>query len=217
MTLNRQFELHRYHRYFVKLKEATTRKEVRSFTYLTLSLFTIAFFGFFAIRPTLVIIASLTKEIKEKEAIEKKFQDKIASLIKAQEEYSTHQEKFSLIDQALPSSPEFPSLILPLEKEALNSSVQVQSFSIAKIEIFKREKVKAESNQALSFEFTLALSGDYQNLVNFLKNFDRLRRSVLIDKFSFGLTKKTGGETQEIILTLLGKSNFYPSLIINQL
>lgn len=217
MIFDWKTEARRYHRYFVNLGQLTQRKDVRSWTNLTLSFLTIAFFGFFAIKPTLVIIAKLAKEIKDKEEINLKLQKKIASLVKAQEEYSIHQSRFYLVGQALPQTADFPSLIFFLEEEASSSGIEIKSFSINKVEILPSEKAKTKEEKVPSFEFTVYLTGDYQNLEDFLGRIESSRRIITIKNVNFGQTKKEKEETSKIILTILGDSSFYPTIDQEQL
>jgi len=209
MSVTLKDRFHQYHRYYVSLREFTQKKPVRSFTTLSLSMLTISFFAFFAVKPTLVIIAGLTKEIKDKETSLAKIQKKVASLVQAQEQYSLNQSRFYLLEEALPNIPDFPSLIYPLEKEALLSGVKIRSFSVTKIEIVKKTTAKAKTAGLPGFEFSLSAEGDYQNLKNYLAKIDSLRRLMTIDKIAFTKTKKTRAEASTIVLTLSGTSNFY--------
>jgi len=209
MIFDWKTEMHRYRRYFVDIQKIYKRKEVRTFGELTLSLLTISFFAFFAIKPTLVIIAKLTKEIKDKEEIQIRLRKKIADLLKAQENYSLTQNRFYLIDQALPLSPDFSSLIFPLEKEAYNSGLNVESFSISKIEIIRTAKVKTPTDEALDFEFNLTLTGNYSDLQNFLRRVDQLRRIINLEKINFKSVKKAKESDQTTMLSISGVSKFY--------
>lgn len=214
MIFDWKTEIHRYRHYFTNLRGLTEKKAVRSFTNLTLTLLTISFFGFFAIKPTLVIIASLVREIKDKQEINLRLKNKITDLVKAQDEYSLNQDRLYLLDQALPETPDFPPLIFALEREAILTGVQLTSFSISKIKIIevktKTESIPQKNSQIPSFEFNLSLTGEYQNLKEFLKNIENLRRSANFTSVSFAKVKQTGEEVPKIRLTILGKANFYP-------
>jgi Tfp pilus assembly protein PilO len=213
MIFDWKTETTRYHRYLATLRQIAQREDVRSWTNLTLSFLTIAFFGFFAIKPTLIIIAKLTKEIKDRQEVNLQLKKKIASLIAAQEQYSANQERFYLIDQALPQTPDFPSFLFCLEKEATSAGIKIQSFSITKIEIAQTQKAKPADQKSPSFEFNLALTGDYVNLQRFAGQIENLRRSLNLEKISFSKTKKEKEETPKIVLTIFGKSNFYEKTI----
>jgi Tfp pilus assembly protein PilO len=212
MIFDWRTEIGRYRYYFLNFRTLAQRKDIRSFGELSLTLLVISFFLFFAIKPTLVIIAGLTKEIKDKEEVSQKLQTKIASILSAQQEYSLNQDRFYLVDQALPETPDFPLLILAMQKEATSAGVAIESISITKIEI------KSASNQPNSsipnFEFTSSVTGNYSNLKQFLSQIENLRRVVNFDQVSFSKVKKTNqtnNEPEKTRLMISGKANFYPT------
>lgn len=216
MIFDWKTEHNRYRRYFVNLKKVTERSDVRSFTNLTLTFFLISIMGFLAIKPTLVIIANLAKEIKEKEEINQKLKSKIVSLVKAQEEYSLNQDRFFLLDQALPNTPDFPTLVSTLEKQANEAGVIFNSFSIDKILLVEKKETKeTKEDKISSFEFNLSLSGEYDNLKEFLIRLEELRRIVNFSTVSLGAKKEPGKENvyREIFnlrLNVSGKANYFP-------
>jgi len=200
MIFDWKTEIHRYNRYFVNIGKLTERKDVRSLTGLTVTLFVISFFILFAIKPTFIIVAGLTREIKSEQEIDDKLQKKITTLTTAQEEYSLNENRFYLLDQALPETSEFPAFIVNAEKEAAECNVQIQSFTISKIIL-----IGSKEN---SFDFGLTATGSYQDLKNFLGKFEQLRRIVGLESISFGKTKKTVNEPAKIRLNISGKVSF---------
>lgn len=213
MILDWQTEAHRYRRYFVNLKKVTERNDVRSFTNLTLTFLLISIMGLLAVKPTLVIIARLIKEIKEKEEINQQLKNKIGSLVKAQEEYSLNQDRFYLLNQALPKTSDFPNLIFTLEKQANETGVTFSSFSIDKIQLINEKVLKEE--KISSFEFNISLSGTYDNLRELLNRLGELRRIVEFSTVSFGVKKEPGEETPNeetlnLKLIIAGEANYFP-------
>ena len=170
-------------------------------TWLTVTFFVISFFAFFAIKPTFIIITGLTREIKDKRELDDKFQKKITTLVAAQEEYSLNENRFYLLDQALPETSEFPSFIMNTEKEAASCNVKIQSFTI--------NKILLTGAKESSFDFDLTATGSYQDLRIFLGKFEQLRRVVSLESISFGKTKKTVNEPSKIRLNMSGKVSFY--------
>jgi len=201
MIFDWKTEIHRHNRYFVNIGKMTERKDLRSMTGLTVTFFVISFFVLFAIKPTFIIVTGLTREIKDKREIDDKLQKKITTLVAAQEEYSLNENRFYLLDQALPETSEFPSFIVNTEKEAASCNVQIQSFAINKIVLI--------SAKESSFGFDLTATGNYQDLKTFLGRFEQLRRIFSLESISFGRTKKTVNEPSKIRLNISGKVNFY--------
>ena len=201
--------LNRYRYYLGDLRKIGQRKDISLWTSFILTFFTIAFFGFFAIRPTLIIIAELTRDIKDKEELNTQLKKKISSLVAAQAEYSANQERFYLVNQALPQFADFSSLLYGLEKEVSFSGVKILSFSVGKINIFGEERKKT-TQKVPSFEFQVSLEGDYPNLLNFLKSVENFRESISLNLVSFNKAKKTSEEEPKLILTISGEMNFFP-------
>jgi len=201
--------LNRYRRYLEDLRKIGQRKDINLWISFILTFFTIAFFGFFAIRPTLIIIADLTRDIKDKEELNTQLKKKINSLVAAQAEYSANQERFYLVNQALPGFADFPSLLNSFEREASFSGVNILSFSVGKINLFGEERKKT-TQKTSSFEFQISLEGNYPNLLNFLKSVENFRQSISLNLVSFNKTKKTSEEESKITLTILGETNFSP-------
>lgn len=210
MIFDWRTEINRYRYYFNNFQAIAKRKDLRSFGELSITLLVTSFFVFFAIKPTLVIVAGLTKEIKEKEEISQNLQKKIVSLVAAQQEYSLNQNRFYLVDQALPETPDFPLLILSIEKEASASGVTLESISITKIEIKIPDKANLNRTEVPSFEFSSSITGSYENLKLFLSKIESFRRVLNLNTISFSKTKSTQKELAKLTLNLSGQVSFYP-------
>ena len=202
MTLVQTDRYRQYRRYFVGLGALYKKKQARVYTGLVLTIFTVAFFGFFAIRPTLVTISGLFKEIKDKKEVVKQMDDKIAALTEAQMNYSQIEDELNLVDQSLPLDPDLTSLMKQLEALARASSVTLESVQYSKINLLG--EVEKEEGQKAAF--TLSLSGNYDSLKQFLHSLDNLRRVILVEGFSF--SAKTEEEIQILILNVTAKAYY---------
>lgn len=180
----------RYRRYFVDLSRFYQKKEVHVYTGIVLSILTVAFFLFFAIRPTIITIISLVKEIKDKRVIAEKLEDKIDALNSAQIEYQRIERKLYLVDKALPDNADLSLYIRQLEALAKRHNVTIESLQFEKTTLKSKEKGK-EAVQGV--RFSLALTGDYHQLKSFLDTLARLRRLVFVEAFTFQTGK---GETR---------------------
>jgi len=192
---------HRYRHYAFDIGSLYKKKKVKVYTGIILSLFAVAFFGFFAIRPTLVTISGLLKEIKDKKEVVAKMDQKIDNLNGAQTNYTRIKDQLSLVEESLPLDPNLPLLIKQLESLARLSSVTLESVRFEKTNL-QGEK---ETKQDQAVGFNLALVGNYENLKNFLSSLDTLRRTVSVE--SFGFTSRKEKESQQLILTV--KANAY--------
>lgn len=173
----------------ISLQRLAKDKKARSFASLSMTIFAISFFAVIAIRPTLLTIAKLTREIKEKRKANVELQDKIKTLIAAQDEYVKNSDNIFLLDQALPKRSEFPLFAFTLEQMALDTGIGIESFSFEKIFITKDGISKDDSAQYSKLGFSLTASGDYFKLKDFISNLETNKRIVKINKTSFVMTK----------------------------
>lgn len=200
MAVDFQLDYRRYRRYFRDISRFYKIKKVRVYTNAVLTLGAIAFFLFFAIRPTVVTITALIKEIKEKKEVVAALEDKINALSLAQQNYQAVANDLYLIDQSLPLNPFLHELIRQIEILSVKDGVKIETFQFSSVEI-KKEKPKGEKE----IEFNLVVSGEYLNIKNFLTDLNNLRRLISFDNFSLKQGKK---ETSMLVLSLRGKAFF---------
>jgi len=167
-----------------------------------LSVSTVAFFLIVAIKPTVITITKLIKEIEEKEAASLLLDKKIASLIAAQKIYAENSQRLPMLNQALPEKSEFPWLANFLDSAALSSQIELSSLSFEKINLNLASLAK-QSQKPSSFQlinFSTNAKGDYLNLKNFVSLLESSRRLIRIELASVSETKNKNEE--EINTTL---------------
>lgn len=208
MELNWQDEYRRYHRYFFDLKKKSQSPKARSFAWISLTVFTISFFIIVAIKPTLVTIAKLNREIKDKEEALQKLQTKINSLVAAQQEFAANIDNLSLLDEALPEKNDFPQIAYFVEQTAVENQVSLQSLNFEKIGPVKSSFSKNDELAAKTsfLNFSLSVSGNYNHLKNFLNEIESARRLVQIQRTNFNQLKKE--DSSELLLAISGTA-FY--------
>lgn len=180
----------RYRKYYQRNIDPFVRsKHATAYSMIILSLFTIAFFGMFAIRPTLRTIIELKRQIKDNKEIDLALQTKINSLMVAQEEYQFIKDFVPAISEALPNQPNITNLLLSienlaLEKQATITSIQVQSVIYKPI----NKEINNENDsfvkpvitnfQPSPIDISLKVSANYQQLYEFLEKLLTMRRLV---------------------------------------
>ncbi|MFZ5365752.1 MAG: type 4a pilus biogenesis protein PilO [Patescibacteria group bacterium] len=211
MPFDPRTEYHRYRRYFVDIRRLYQKKEIIIYTGLTLSLLTIAFFGIFALKPTVITIASLIKEVQNKREIDRQLQTKINALTSAQTNFALAGNSLTLIDDALPGDP-FPSQILyQLEFLAQQEGLTVRSLAVEPVTLLGEAKEKTPGKKIPGpdwVSFSLSLSGNFENLSKFVSSLEKLRRLVTIDSLTFAQSKSE--EEKVMSLSISGKTYFLP-------
>lgn len=204
----------RYQRYVNSLSRFYQRKKAKTTAGIVISILTVIFFLVFAIKPTLVTIASLMKQIKDQQSITEKLQNKINALSAAQTEYNVIEPRLYLIDQTLPhEGPQISILVKQIEALARQAGVAIGSVRFGQIYLKgkelppKEEKTQADRPQAVSaINFSMTISGDYQNLKKFLNNLTSLRRVTIVESFTFSIGKTE--EAQPLTLGLKGQAYY---------
>lgn len=194
----------RFNRYYTMLEPLLAHPEIRAYTMLVLSLFTMSFFGYFAIRPTLTTVINLRQQIKDMHFVEQKLQDKINALSEAQVGYENIKPDLEIISTALPPETRFPGFVKSLEKLATESGTIVVGLNFQNINLSSFEATAAASE--IPIGFSLTISGDYANLADFVKRLSRFERLATIEKIGLAIKKEKEKET--LHLTLVGKT-FY--------
>lgn len=218
MAINLGSSHHQYQRYFTSITALYQKKQYRVYASLILSLFAIAFFAFFAIRPTVVTIASLVKEIEDKEIVAQKLEEKINALSKARSEYANISADLPLIEDALPQKTKPSLFVRQVETLASQNGVALQSIQIGQAPLLgEKEKtspgseVKIKEPGLSPIKFNFSVSGGYQSLKSFLKDLEALRRLVTFSSFVFkveqkgtSLTLSVSGEIYYLVQTKKG-------------
>lgn len=200
------------------IRKYQKKEEAWKYAEASLTLFTIAFFVIFAIRPAVTTIAGLVGEIKEKEKISLQMRKKINSIIAAQEEYALYQERVNLIDDFLPTELEFASGLAQVVGAAGEAKVSQKGVRLAEIEIGGPKKtaksakvVKDGSRDQQSLlegtEFSFNGSAEFFDFKNFINYLLKTRRWIEITQYQLGKDIKEEGS--QIKISVNGKMYFW--------
>ncbi len=160
----------------------------------------ISFFTFFAIRPTLLTISQLVGDIKAKEILVKELKTKINNVIISQDLFSQVQEKFSLVESSLPTSPRF-----------YQATSQIVGLT-EKNQVFLN-KINYSISDSNYYSTSISTSSSFLSATSLLSGFLQNRRLFQIDQISFFLEKDTGSKTININLPL--KIYYWPKNVQN--
>lgn len=202
-TLQKPRKTTRYPSLLSTIKKKTAVPQVRSFAWLSFTLFVVTFFIVVAIRPTLITIAKLNKEIKDQKELNKKMDVKIKSLVQAQQNYAKNIDSFSLLNEALPQRSEFPLFALFLENQASNSGVTVKSISFDQFN--KKDNISSTSG---FFSFSINTEGDYLKQKKFLQSLEQSRRITQIGSATFNQASED--EIPKLTMSVTGTVYYIP-------
>lgn len=166
---------------FVTLDEQGKHKIIGAI-YLILTLFTVSFFGIFAIQPTLSTISSLKRQYEDNERVDQALTEKLNALRTLRAQYDEITPSLELLFAALPKSPQVPQVVRKIEKIAQEHNTTISTFNIGTTEIFPATK---KSAAIYEFVFNVTVGGTSENIDAFIAdivNFDRIDTIDTINK-----------------------------------
>lgn len=218
MIFDYKKEYQRYKKYYTTVEPFIKSSRFRGYFSAIATLLALSIFGYFAIRPTLLTIFSLNKQITDSRLVNQKLQEKINNLAIAQEKLTTMQDRIYLIDNVLPPDNEFTQIIKSLEKLAVENKATVSGISFPSVKISELKTKIAQTEEqkqkfsALKFlfpdmqttplqtpaqkieslqkiNFNFNITGSYQNVLNFFSAFIKEPRIVKINTVSITPSK----------------------------
>lgn len=204
----------RYKSYFLDVIAVyKRRKDLRMFLEIILSLATISFFAVFALKPTLLTIAELVKEIKTKEETVAKMDEKIQNLERGQQIYTQEQTRISLLKDAIPSAPAPDSFVRQIEGATTRHPITILGMSIGEVTLVGEEKVQRRGEElgalpggARGVTFSISATSSYLDLTAFLSTLQNLRRPVKIDAATINSSETDIGRL--IVLVITGRTPY---------
>lgn len=214
MNLSQKIPKPDYKETFIGLKKFAQTQQAHSFAWLSLTLFTISFFAIVAIRPTLVTIAKLTREIKEKKGANKSLEAKVKTLVAAQAVFVKNSGNLALLEEAFPEKNQFAALAFFFDQKAQTNFVNIKSFSFDKISLADKSgagKTEIPANIPF-FTFSITVTGEYFNLKTFLADIESSPRIISVDTSSVNPIKNNNNDSEEVTsgisLSITGKAFF---------
>ncbi|MGD9129329.1 MAG: type 4a pilus biogenesis protein PilO [Candidatus Woesebacteria bacterium] len=172
-----------------------------------LTLGAILFFAFFAIKPTLVTMSDLVKEIEDKKALSKKMDSKITALASAQVAYQNVENRLAVVDQAIPSSPNLVEALKIIEKIASDKQLVISNLTVEEIPEQPKKELDFSKLKRLNLEIKVTLLGDYLAIKEFIEELQNSRRNMIIDRVAFSVDTDRGSKV--LSASVLLSSSYY--------
>ena len=212
----------RYKRFFLTFfSQYQDRQDLRMFLEILLSLVTISLFSLLALRPTLITIAELIKEIESKKETVAQMEGKIENLSQAQTVWDQEINKIRLLETSIPKNPIPDGFIRQIEGLAFKDSVSVLSMSTAEITLVGKDKGEVEKTLdglvlGTSGEviYSARVAADYQELLSFLSDIDKMRRPTNIESLTIDMTKTEQG--LQLVLVVKGSIPYMKNNLMTQ-
>lgn len=190
----------RIRNYYKKIRPVLDNPRASAYFMLILSFFTLSFFGIFAIKPALVTITQLQRELADSREVSQKLQEKRNNLLRLQVEYKDIETDLPVIFSAIPQQVEAPMLFLKVRTLATLDNIQITGLQFAKSPLSQASGSSQLTTSSPTFSFTA--TGTYQNINKFLLDLASLDRVITFNKI--GLTRAIG-EGSDLTLQVTGK------------
>lgn len=184
------------------------RPDVKLFLEAILSLATILVFSIFALRPTLITIASLVREIRTKEETVAAMDEKIASLDEAEGLYTREEARINIIKEAIPQGAKPEVFLRQIEGVSQQSLTSLLGTSFGELTLLgkaperkAKEKEKSLPEGARALTFSVSVAGDYPALTKFLADIQKLRMPIKIDASGLNSAQSPTGVTLTLVIS----------------
>ena len=205
MLFDYHTQYHRYRHYFLKLQTAYQKPATKTSLTLILTILTISFFALFALKPTFITIAKLSKKISDGKKTNQALEAKIQSLKQAEKAYQKVAPDLDAVERAFPNKTNFNNFSSKINLLSYQNNLLLTSADFSKFNL-----VSPKSNSYSQLDFNISLAGSYPNIKNFLKDLENLDRLVKIS--SVNLTKKTDLKSAPIRAKISGTIFWLPPL-----
>jgi type IV pilus assembly protein PilO len=180
-----ELQTRQYQKYFYNIISLYKEKhDLKIYLELILSLITIGIFVVFAIKPTVTTIADIVTKIKVEQETSDKLDIKIKNLGIAQTLYNAEKANINLLDTAIPSGSDISGFIRQNEGLIKKENVTPITVSVDKTNLL------VATTSASVLGVTTSITGEFNNLENFIKDIESLRRPSIISKMNMSETDK---------------------------
>jgi Tfp pilus assembly protein PilO len=179
---------------------------------LVLSLFVMAIFIVFALRPTVVTIVTLKKTIVESEKTLQQLSSNMTNLQKASVQFELLKPVLPMLNLTIPNNGAgYSPLTTAIEILARQTGTQLESESLGPTLLFSRiisPFIPSKGQSVVELPFTARVIGSYPNVSAFLTKLLSMERIILID--SVTITRETGAKevSASVALNISGSAYY---------
>lgn len=168
-------------KYFPKLPYLNEERSQKFFT-IVLTLLALSFFGFFAINPTISTILKLQKKLSDSQFVYSELDTKIKNLSILRNQYANLQNDLPIVIDAISTTPDVHLLFAQIQTVAQESNVKILKLQNFEVEVLKNNK--GPGKQYYSYSFSIAGSGSFENISNFVSTVTNMQRVINIEVFA---------------------------------
>lgn len=200
-----------------KLLEMFKDKKIQNYSYNIFFFVVFSFFTIFAIQPNLSTAFRLQKELQDLRLQNKKSEEVILQIVNYQSLMEEYRDNLTVLDEAVPSTPELAKVVNEISKTASDSGLIVNSLIIESIG-FKGDSGTDNgstpgdnalgnlTNQPDLMSFTITIEGtaSFSQITQFLNQVIGQRRLKTYDS----IILSAGNSNESMVITILVRTYY---------
>ena len=167
---------------------------------LFLSVSVVIFFAVFAIRPTLLTMSDLVKEIEDKRKLDTQMAQKVAALTAAQAQFLNIQDRAYILGESLPLGGEVTTTLKILEKVASEQNLVINSMTLLEIPEDPLLDTPLAQLERKALPIQVNVAGEYSSIRGFGEELRNSRRSFIMERITFATEDNRGQKSLEASL-----------------
>lgn len=176
-------------------------------TELLATLTAVIVLAFFAIRPTLLTMSQLLKDIEDRKTTSEALSRKIAALSTLSTEFPGFRNEIALLNIVIPDTPDFDGFARRLEKIAADNNLIISSLQVSQIPPEAAFNPNAPA-ELTSFTVAVNFKGDYTKVRSAIQNLLNMDRYVTLESVVLN-AKRDEIEKTNILLTTVNLRVWY--------
>lgn len=161
----------------------------------------------FAIRPTLLTMSQLLKDIEDRRKTSDTLTKKIASLSTLSSEYPILKNDIALLHAAIPNSPDFDGFMRRLEKIASNHNLIISSLQATQLP--KEDPSGNQSPEITQFIVSVNFKGEYQKVRAVLGDLLTMDRYITVENATLNAKRDELEKTNTLMSTINFRVAYY--------
>lgn len=164
---------------------------------LFLSIAVVIFFAVFAIRPTLLTMADLTKEIEDKRKLDTQMAQKVAALGTAQSQYLNFKDRVYVLDEALPRGAKTIETLKIIERIASEQKLVISNMTLLDVPEDPPVITPFTDLERKLVPIQMSVVGSYASIRGFVEGLRNAQRSFITERITFSTEDNRGQKSLE--------------------
>ena len=169
---------------------------------LFLSVGVVIFFAVFAIRPTLLTMSELVKEIEDKRKLDTQMAQKVAALGTAQGQYLAVKDRVFVLEEAIPTGPDVVNTLKIIEKVASDQNLVINNMTLLEIPDDPASGIAATELERKPLPIQLTVTGSYSSIRGFVEDLMNSRRTFTIERINFATEDSRGQKSLDATMLI---------------